>query len=141
MANAPRPAVIAATARSGTHLEMMLGKTSDCKEATQPKIQIVSMIPTNAATRFQRKLATARPGPEIVSVRKTRPRKNRLKPVRSRETEYCWSPRGALISQMTPRMADIPPNVVAIRFVATDNPESRPISINLLSSERLAHQG
>ncbi len=139
-ANAPRPAVIAAMTRSGTHLEIAVGKTSDCKDATQPRIQIDNMIPIRAATMFQRKLATARPVPELVSVRKSRPRKNKLKPTRSTETEYCWIPSGPLMSQTRPRIADMPPNVAAARRVASDSLESRPISINLFSSECFAHQ-
>src|SRR2546425_1754519 len=139
-ANAPRPAMIAAMTRSGTHLEMTVGKTSDCKDHTQPRIQIDNTIPTSAATMFQRKLATARPVPELVSVRKTRPRKNKLKPTRSTETEYCWIPSGPLMSQTRPRMADIPPNVAAARRCGSERPESRPTSIHLFRSERFAHQ-
>jgi hypothetical protein len=75
---APRPVAIVATARLGTQLEMAVGKTSDCRDATQPKIQIDNMIPTNAAARFQRKLASALLGPELASVRRIRLRKNRL---------------------------------------------------------------
>src|SRR5205823_3383203 len=139
-AYAPRPAVIAATTRLGVQLEKTDGNTSDCSEATQPRIQIPSMIPTNAHVRFQRKLTSALPAPEIVSVRKTRPRKPKLKPARSKEGEYCWIPRGPLMIQMRARIAEMPVNVPAIRLVARDSPESRPISINMFSSERFAHQ-
>src|SRR6266852_3100632 len=93
-AYAPRPAAIAATTRLGIQLEIADGKTSDCRDATQPRIQIPSMIPTNAHVRFQRKLTSALPDPEMVSVRKTRPRNPKLKPTRSKEREYCWIPRG-----------------------------------------------
>src|SRR5712664_678821 len=139
-ANAPRPAVIAPMTRSGTHLEMTPGKVSDCRDAIHPKIQIVNTIPTNAATRFQSRLATVFPGPELVSVRRTRPRENRLRPTRSREAEYCWIPIGCRMSQTRPRIAEIPPSVVATRRVALDSLESRPISINVFSSERFAHK-
>src|SRR5437867_6950127 len=139
-AYAPRSAVIAATTRLGVQLEMAAGKTSDCRDATQPRIQIPSMIPTNAHVRFQRKLTSALPAPEIVSVRKTRPRKPKLKPARSNEREYCWIPRGPLMIQIRARIAETPVNVPAIRRVASDSPESRPISINVFSSERLALQ-
>src|SRR5439155_11428117 len=44
-AYAPRPAAIAATTRLGVQLEMMDGNTSDCRDATQPRIQIPSMAP------------------------------------------------------------------------------------------------
>src|SRR6267143_5248578 len=139
-AYAPRPVAIAPITRSGTQVEIMVGKTLDCKDATQPRIQIDSMIPTNEVVRFQRRLAAALPAPELVSVRKTRPRKKNPMPARSMEVEYCWSPRGPPISQTRARIADIPPSVVAIRRVASDILESRPISINLFSSKRLAHQ-
>jgi len=132
-AYAPRPAAIAATTRSGTQLEMTVGKTSDCKDDTQPRIQIDNMIVTDAATRFQRKLTSALPAPELVSVRRTRPRKNSPKPARSTVTEYCWIPRGPLMSQTMPRSVDMPVNVAAVRLVASDILDSRPISINLLS--------
>src|SRR5439155_1310122 len=82
----------------------------DCREPTQPRIQIPSMTPTNAHVRFQRKLTSALPAPEIVSVRKTRPRKPKLKPARSREREYCWIPRGPLMIQIRARIADMPIN-------------------------------
>src|SRR3989441_2664059 len=137
---APSPAAIAATTRLGVQLEMADGKTSDCRDATQPRIHIPSMIPTNAHVRFQRKLTSALPAPEIVSVRKTRPRKPKLKPARSTEREYCWIPRGPLMIQIRARIAEMPVSVPAIRRVASDKPESRPISINVFSSERLAHQ-
>jgi hypothetical protein len=116
------------------------GKTSDCRDATQPRIQIPSMIPTNAHVRFQRKLTSALPDPEIVSVRKIRPRNPKLKPTRSKDRVYCWIPRGPLMIQMRARIADMPVKVPAIRLVARDSPDSRPISINVFSSERFAHQ-
>src|SRR2546422_6531397 len=49
---APNPVAIAATTRLGVQLEIAVGKTSDCREATQPRIQIPSMTPTNAHVRF-----------------------------------------------------------------------------------------
>src|SRR5207245_2973869 len=119
-AYAPRPAAIAATTKMGVQLEMAVGKTWDCKDATQPNIQIPSMIPANAQVRFQRKLTSALPAPEIVSVRKTRPRKPKLKPARSKAREYCWIARGPLIIQINPRLAETPVSVPAIRRVACE---------------------
>src|SRR5205809_4820145 len=119
---------------------MRPGKTSDCKDATQPSIQIETMIATNAAARFQRRLPSALPAPELVSVRRIRPRKYNPKPVRRMTTEYCWIPRGRLMSQTRARSADNPVSVTAIRLMARDIPESRPISINLFSSECFAHK-
>src|SRR5712664_2823676 len=139
-AYAPRPVAIAPITRSGTQLETMVGKALDCKHAIQPSVQIDNMIPTNAAVRFQRKLTTALPAPEMVSVRKTLSRKNSPIPARSMEAEYCCIPIGPLISQTRARIADIPPNVVAVRRVASAILESRPISINLFSSKRFTHQ-
>src|SRR5947209_6011907 len=139
-AYAPRPAAIPPITRSGTHLEIIDGKTSDCREATHPRIQIDNMIPTNAARRFHRRLTSALPAPELVSVRRTRLRKNNPKPTRSMVTEYCWIPRGPLMSQTTPRSADMPPNVTAARLVAIDILESRPISINFFPSQCFTHQ-
>src|SRR3989442_5159882 len=119
---------------------MVVRETAGCRGAPQPGIQMPSMIPANAQVRFQRKLTSALPAPEMVSVRKARPRKPKLKPARSKEREYCWIARGPLIIQTRARIAETPVNVPAIRLVASDSPESRPISINLFSSERLAHQ-
>src|SRR5213596_3904679 len=119
---------------------MTPGKTSDCKAATQLSIQIDTMIATNAAARFQRILLSALPAPELVYVRRILPRRYRPKPVRSMMTEYCWIPRGCLMSQTRARSADNPVSVTAIRLMARDIPESRPISINLFSSECFAHK-
>src|SRR5438046_10602856 len=119
---------------------MRPGKTSDCNDATQLSIQIDTMIVTNAAARFQRILLSAPPAPELVSVRRIRPRKYRPKPVRSMMTEYCWIPQGCLMTQTRARSADNPVSVTAIRLMARDIIESRPISINLFSPEGLAHQ-
>src|SRR5256712_9572252 len=47
-AYAPRPAVIAATARKGARPGMTVGETSDCQDATQPRIQIDNINPPNA---------------------------------------------------------------------------------------------
>src|SRR5438552_16008928 len=74
-AYAPRPVAIAPMTRSGTQLEIMVGKTLDCKDAIQPRIQIDNMIPTNPAVRFQRRLTSALTTPELVSVRRTPPAK------------------------------------------------------------------
>jgi hypothetical protein len=137
---APRPDAIPPTTRSGTNLEIVLGKTSDCKVATHPKIQIVNRIPTNAARMFQKRLTSALPSPELVSVRKIRPMKNNANAERRMESEYCRSPRGSLISQIRPRSIDNPTSAPAIRRVASDSLESRPISINLFSSQCFAHQ-
>src|SRR2546426_1924180 len=139
-AYAPRPTAIPPITRSGTHLEIIDGKTSDCRDATHPRIQIDNMIPTNAARRFQRRLTSALPAPELDSARRTRPRKNNPKLTRSMVTEYCWIPRGPLMSQTTPRSADMPPNVAAARLVAIDILESRPISINFFPSQCFTHQ-
>src|SRR5712691_9646 len=139
-AYAPRPVAIPPITRSGTHLEIIVGKTSDCKDATQPRIQIDNMIPTNAARRFQRRLTSALPAPELVSVRRTRPRKNSPKTESNRVAEDDCIPRGPRINQTRARSADRPPNIPAIRLNTSDIPESRPISINLFSSECLAHQ-
>src|SRR5437867_4325657 len=119
---------------------MTLGNTSDCKDATQLSIQIDTMIATNAAARFQRILLSALPAPELISERRILPRRYRPKPVRSMMTEYCWIPRGCLMSQTRARSADNPVSVTAIRLMAGDIIESRPISLNLFSSECLAHQ-
>src|SRR5712691_4132291 len=86
-AYAPRPVAIAPITRSGTQLEIMVGKTLDCKDAIQPRIQIDNMIPTNPAVRFQRKLTTALPAPELVSVLRIRPRKNNPKAESNRVAE------------------------------------------------------
>src|SRR5207245_8033140 len=67
-AYAPRPAVIAATARTGTRPEMTLGKRQTAR-TPQPRIQIDNIIPTNAIARFPRRLAIALPAPALVSVR------------------------------------------------------------------------
>jgi hypothetical protein len=134
VAYALRPVTIAPSTRLGTHFETAAGKTSDCRDAIQPKIQIVNVIPTNTAVMFHRMLRSALPGPELVSVRRSRPRKSRLKLVSNRVREYCSSPRGCLMSQMTPRSADKPPSVVVALLKARVIPESRPISINLFSS-------
>src|SRR5713101_6027301 len=139
-AYAPRPVAIAPITRSGTQPEIVLGKTLDCRDAIQPRIQIDNMIPTNAAVRFQRKLTTALPAPELVSVRRTRPRKNSPKAVSSRAVDDDCTPRGPRINQTRARIADIPPNVVAVHRVASAILESRPISINLFSSKRFTHQ-
>src|SRR5713101_3391823 len=139
-AYAPRPVAIAPITRSGTQPEIVLGKTLDCRDAIQPRIQIDNMIPTNAAVRFQRKLTTALPAPELVSVRRTRPAKNSPKAVSSRAVDDDCTPRGPRINQTRARSADRPPNIPAIRLNTSDIPESRPISINLFSSECLAHQ-
>src|SRR2546425_345226 len=136
----PRPVAIAPITRSGTQLEIMVGKTLDCKDAIHPRIQIDSMIPTNAAVRFHRKLTSALPTPELVSVRRTRPAKNSPKAVSNRVVEDDCIPRGPRINQTRARSADRPLNVPAIRLNTSDIVESRPISINLFSSKCLAHQ-
>src|SRR5437667_3714052 len=119
---------------------MTPGKTSDCKDDTQLSIQIDTMIATNAAARFQRILLSALPVPELVSVRRILPRKYRPKPVTSMMTEYCWIPRGCLMSQTRARSADIEVSVTAIRLTAFDIRDSRPISINMFSPECFAHK-
>src|SRR2546425_7135455 len=139
-AYAPRPLAIAPITRSGTQLEIMVGKTLDCKDAIQPRIQIDNMIPTNPAVRFQRKLTSALPTPELVSVRRTRPAKNSPKTVSNMVVEDGCISRGPRISQTSARSADRPLNVPAIRLNTSDILESRPISINLLSTKCLAHQ-
>src|SRR5207245_636959 len=138
-AYAPRPVAIATMTRCGTQLEIMVRKTLDCKEAIQPSIQIDNMIPTNAAVRFQRKLTSALPTPELASVRRTRPAKNSPKAVSNRVAEDDCIPSGPRINQTRARSADRPLNVPAIRLNTSDIVESRPISIKLLSSQRLAH--
>src|SRR5436309_2115488 len=137
---APRPVVIAPITRSGTQLEIMVGKTLDCKDAIQPRIQIDSMIPTNPAVMFQRRLTSALPTPELVSVRRTLPAKNRPKAVSSRVVEDDCIPSGPRISQMRASSAERPLNVPAIRLNTSNIVESCPISINLFSSKCLAHQ-
>src|SRR5467141_1953100 len=139
-ANALKPVTIAPITRSGIHLEIVAGKASDCNDAIQPKIRVVNVSPTNTPARFQRRETSVLPTPEFVSVRRSRPRKNRPKPMSSRSREYCSSPTGCLISQMMPRSMDKPPKVLAARLNASDILESRPISINLFSSQRFAHQ-
>src|SRR5437016_1060670 len=136
----PRPVAIAPITRSGTQLEIMVGKTLDCKDAIQPRIQIDNMIPTNPAVRFQRKLTSALPTPELASVRRTRPAKKSPKAVSNRVVEDDCIPRGPRINQTRPRIADRPLKVPAIRLNTSDIVESCPISINLFSSKCLAHQ-
>src|SRR2546425_4897911 len=127
---APSPVAIAPITRSGTQLESMVERTSDCKEAIQLRIQIDNMIPTNAAVRFQRKLTSALPAPELVSVRRTRPAKNSPKALNSRAVDDDCTPRGPRINQTRARSADRPPNISAVRLNTSDILESRPISIN-----------
>src|SRR5712692_2929373 len=138
-AYAPRPVAIAPMTRSGTQLEIMVGKMLDCKDAIQPRIQMDKMIPTNAAVRFQSKLTSALPPPELVSVRRTRLRKNSPKAVSNRVVEDDCISRSPRINQTRARIADSPLNVPAIRLNTSDILESRPISINLFSSKCLAH--
>src|SRR5256886_8361353 len=76
---APRPVAIAPITRSETQLEIMVGKALDCKDAIQPRIQIDSMIPTNPAVRFQRRLTSALP---------TRSEERRV----GKECRSRWSP-------------------------------------------------
>src|SRR5207247_6138932 len=99
---------------------MRPGKTSDCKDATQLSIQVDTMIATNAAARFQRILPSALPAPELVSVRRIRPRKYRPKPVRSMMTEYCWIQRGCLMSQTRARSVDIVISETEHSFITHD---------------------
>src|SRR5207253_5677111 len=99
-----------------------------------------SMIPASRGVRFQKKLTSALPARELVSVRRTRPAKNRPKAVSSRVVEDDCIPRGPRINQTRARSADKPLNVPAIRLNTSDIVESRPISINLFSSKCLAHQ-
>src|SRR5437870_7793588 len=119
-AYAPRPVAIAPMTRSGTQLEIMVGKTLDCKDAIQPRIQIDNMIPTNAAVRFQRKLTSALPTPELASVRRTRPAKNSPKAVSNMVAEDDCIPSGPRINQTRSSSADRQLNVPAIRLNTSD---------------------
>src|SRR5438093_13783637 len=109
---------------------MRPGKTSDCKDATQLSIQIDTMIVTNAAARFQRILVSALPAPELVSVRRIRPRKYRPKPVRSIMTDYGWIARGWMMSQGRAGSAGIRVGGAAKRLLARRDPARPPIPIH-----------
>src|SRR2546430_2626299 len=139
-AYAPRPVAIGPITGAGIQLEIVVGKTLDCRDGIQPRIKIDNMIPPDAAVRFHRKLTSAPPAPELVSVRRTRPAKNSLKAVSNRVVEDDCIPRGPRINQTRARSADRPPNIPAIRLNTSDILESRPISINLFSSQCFAHQ-